>query len=135
MAVFELSNLVPTSLTARQKLIYDFLRQEKTAQSAYDILDAVRDHGIRAPSQIYRELNKLLDGGFVHKVESLNAFIACRQNHDIGQSVVTICNSCGLVKEISAPDFSGYFDTFDNLDDFSPQEVTVEVKGSCSVCN
>lgn len=121
--------------TPRQKLIYDYLRQKKTAQSAYDILDAFRSHGFRAPSQVYRVLNKLLEYGLVHKVESLNAYIACRQQHAFGQSFVAICNSCGIVKEITTPDFADKFENYDGWDGFTPQELAVEVKGRCSVCN
>ena len=121
--------------TPRQQLIYDYLREKKTAQSAYDILDAFRVHGVRAPSQIYRELNKLLEYGLIHKVESLNAYIACKREHEIGQSILAICNNCGLVKEMSSPDFAGQLEKFDEWDEFTPQQLTVEVKGRCSVCN
>ena len=121
--------------TPRQQLIYDYLREKKTAQSAYDILDAFRVHGIKAPSQIYRELNKLIECGFVHKVESLNAYIACKQEHDIGQSIVAICSKCGLVKEMSTPKIAEHLELFKDWGEFTAEELTVEVKGRCSVCN
>ena len=121
--------------TPRQQLIYDYLKQKKTPQGAYDILDACRVHGFKAPSQIYRVLNKLREFGLIHKGESLNAYIACEQQHDSGQSVVAICNSCGLVKEVPIPDFSNQFEKFDGWEGFTPQELAVEVKGRCSLCN
>ena len=121
--------------TPRQQLIYDYLREKKTAQSAYDILDEFRVHGFRAPSQVYRVLNKLLELGLIHKVESLNGYIACEQEHDTGYSIVAICNSCGVVKEIPTANFIDQFENFDGLDGFTAQELAVEVKGRCSVCN
>ncbi len=121
--------------TPRQQLIYDYLRQKQTAQSAYDILDEFRSHGFRAPSQIYRVLNKLLEYGLVHKVESLNGYIACKQQHEIGKSTVAICNNCGLVKEIPTPDFVDDFENYNGWDGFTPHELAVEVKGRCSLCN
>lgn len=121
--------------TPRQQLIYDYLREKKTAQSAYDILDEFRVHGFRAPSQIYRVLNKLLEFGLIHKVESLNAYIACEQEHKIGQSIVAICNSCGVVKEIPTANFADQFENFDGLEDFTPEGLAVEVKGLCSICS
>ncbi len=121
--------------TPRQQLIYDYLRKKKTALSAYDILDEFRDHGFRAPSQIYRVLNKLLEFGLIHKVESLSAYIACEQEHDIGQSFLTICNGCGIVKEIPNASFVENLDKLDGLEGFTPQELVVEVKGRCSICN
>ena len=121
--------------TPRQQLIYDYLREQKTAQSAYDILDEFRVHGFRAPSQVYRVLNKLLEFGLIHKVESLNAYIACDQEHDAGYSIIAICNSCGIVKEIPTANFIDQFKNFDGLDGFTTQNLAVEVKGRCSICN
>ncbi len=121
--------------TPRQQLIYEYLRQKKTPQGAYDILDACREHGFRAPSQIYRVLNKLIEFGLIHKVESLNAYIACEQQHNVGQSMVAICNSCGSVKEMATADFADQLEKFDGWDGFTPQELAVEVKGRCSSCN
>ena len=121
--------------TPRQQLIYDYLQQKKTPQGAYDILDACRAHGFKAPSQIYRVLNELLEYGLIHKVESLNAFIACKEQHDSGRSIVAICNSCGSVREVPALDLTHQFENFDGWDGFAPQELAVEVKGLCSSCN
>ncbi len=121
--------------TPRQQLIYDYLREQKTAQSAYDILDEFRVHGFRAPSQVYRVLNKLLELGLIHRVESLNAYIACEQEHVAGHSIVAICNSCGIVKEIPTANLIDQFENFDGLDGFTTQELAVEVKGRCSICN
>lgn len=121
--------------TPRQQLVYDFLLKKKTAQGAYDILDACRDQGFRAPSQIYRVLDKLLEYGLVHKVESLNAYIACDQTHVIGRSFIAICNNCGLVKEMPIPVFSDQLENCDSWDGFTPQELKVEIKGRCPDCN
>ena len=122
-------------LTHRQQLIYDYLNEKKTAQSAYDILDAFRVHGFRAPSQVYRILNKLLEYGLIHKVESLNAYIACKQQHDMGQSIIAVCNSCRSVKEMPAPSFVEELKCFDGWEGFTPQELVVEFKGRCSICD
>jgi len=119
----------------RQQLIYDYLREKNTPQSAYDILDAFRDHGIRAPVQVYRELKKLLECGLIHKVESLNAYIACKHEHRSGQSVVAICNDCGSVQEMSVSVFSDHFQSLSDWEEFTPQEMNIEVKGRCSDCD
>ncbi|MDE0309405.1 MAG: hypothetical protein OXI60_06185 [Acidiferrobacterales bacterium] len=122
-------------ITQRQQLIYDYLREKKSAQSAYDILDAFTEHGLRAPSQIYRELKKLLECGLIHKVESLNAYIACNQEHDMGQFAVAICNNCRAVRELSNLKLAGRFHSLDEWEEFIPHKLIVEVKGRCSSCN
>jgi Fur family zinc uptake transcriptional regulator len=47
---------------------------------AYDLLDKVREGegaGAAAPPTVYRALDFLLANGFIHKLESVNAFVAC----------------------------------------------------------
>ena len=61
-------------MTPNETLVYNLLRQTDTPLSAYSILDALRDQGVRAPLQVYRALNKLIERGAVHRIESVNGF-------------------------------------------------------------
>jgi hypothetical protein len=65
--------------------------------SAYTILDQLRDQGFRAPLQVYRALDKLVEFGLVHRLESLNAFVACRHPdcEDHETIAFMICEKCG----------------------------------------
>jgi len=56
----------------------DLLKNNKVPLSAYDILDKLHDFGFRAPLQVYRALDKLIELGLVHRLETLNAFVACQ---------------------------------------------------------
>ncbi len=58
-------------LTRNQSLVLDTLSQSGGPLSAYTILDQLRDHGFRAPLQVYRALDKLVEFGMVHRLESL----------------------------------------------------------------
>ena len=55
------------------------------------------DAGLRAPLQVYRALDKLVETGLVHRLESLNAFVACAHKHchDDCASAFAICEKCG----------------------------------------
>ena len=47
---------------------------------AYELLEKVREGkgaGADAPPTVYRALDFLMANGFVHKLESVNAFVAC----------------------------------------------------------
>src|SRR3546814_12693557 len=68
----------PRRMTHNQSLVLEVLRTEGRAMTAYQILDALREHGLRAPVQVYRALERLLEREEVHRIESLNAFVACR---------------------------------------------------------
>ena len=66
----------PVDRSRNELLAYDFLEDTGKPASAFEILDALRDEGLRAPLQVYRALSKLIDSGSVHRIESLNAFVA-----------------------------------------------------------
>jgi Fur family zinc uptake transcriptional regulator len=85
MAKYEASN---TDLTKNQSLVMGALSQANGPLSAYTILDELREHGFRAPLQVYRALEKVVEFGLVHRLESLNAFVknvvVCRNLPMIG---------------------------------------------------
>ena len=54
------------------------LRSAKSPMSAYAILGAVQNTRITAPTTVYRALSRLIADGAVHRLESLNAYVACR---------------------------------------------------------
>jgi Fur family zinc uptake transcriptional regulator len=122
------------SLTRNQELVYSRLADSDRALSAYDILDALRAEGLRAPIQIYRALQKLADRGLIHRIESLNAFIACA--HEGHQEAVgfAICTACGEVEEFPLPESMSAIDHWASLRTFQVEHATVEVRGRCQAC-
>src|SRR5690606_5865135 len=68
------SHDIPVDLTRNQELVLGALNGSGGRLSAYDILDRVRGKGIRAPLQVYRALDKLVERGLAHRLESLSAF-------------------------------------------------------------
>ena len=66
-----------TELTKNQSAVFSALRGAGKPLGAYEILDQVRDQGFRAPLQVYRALQKLMELRLVHRIESRNAFVAC----------------------------------------------------------
>jgi len=50
------------NLTRNQKLVLDVLQGSGRQMSAYEILDQLRPEGLKAPLQVYRALDKLVDG-------------------------------------------------------------------------
>jgi len=67
-------------LSKNQQIIFDFIEKAKEPLKAYSILFNVQKKGIKAPLQVYRALDKLVEIGKIHKVESRNAFIACKSS-------------------------------------------------------
>ncbi len=126
----------PVDLTKNQTLVYGALADAQGPLSAYTILDRLRDDGFRAPLQVYRALEKLLEFGMVHRLESLNAFVACR-HPDCGEHetiAFTICEQCGKVAEIADDRLMEHLDTLARVDAFQPRKTTVELRGICASC-
>lgn len=123
-------------LTANQQHVLDALRHARGALSAYTLLDQLRPHGFTAPTQIYRALAKLMDGGQVHRLETLNAYAPCSQNNcHHGLTAFTICEHCGHVDEFIDRGLSESIGLCAKTRDFSPSSTTIEIRGTCLTCS
>jgi Fur family zinc uptake transcriptional regulator len=127
----------PADLTKNQSLVMDALASARGPLSAYTILDQLRDHGFRAPLQVYRALDKLVDAGLVHRLESLNAFVACRHpgcdDHEL--IAFMICDNCDQVTEISDDGLAGTLARLANQAGFSMKKAAIELRGVCAQCD
>lgn len=125
-------------LTKNQALVFGRLTASGGPMSAYQILDDLRDEGFRAPLQVYRALDKLVAGGLVHKLESLNAFVACAHPQEkCGEHGLTgfaICNSCGNVIEFHHHGMEHALEDFLGEKGFKPEKTVVEIRGTCAAC-
>ena len=119
-----------------ESLVYDFLEYAGKPASAYEILDALRDEGLRAPLQVYRALSKLIDSGSVHRIESLNAFVACR-HHGCGGDEVSIfmlCERCDNVTEVVDTATAAALFSLCAARSFSATRQMIEITGICEAC-
>lgn len=125
-----------SELTKNQALVMGALSQSESPLSAYTILDQLRDDGFRAPLQVYRALDKLVEFGLVHRLESLNAFVACRHpGCDAHQTIAfMICETCGQVNEISDNSLAERLTKLASKAGFALKKSTVELRGICGNC-
>ena len=63
------------SLTKNQKLVLESLKSASKPQTAYSLLGQLNEHGLKAPPQVYRALEKLQKLGLIHKLESINSYV------------------------------------------------------------
>ncbi len=126
----------PVDLTRNQSLVLDRLAAADSPMSAYDILDEVRAEGIKAPLQIYRALDKLLEKGLAHRLESMNAFVACAEPHCHRTGIIAfaICETCGHVSEFADDVVRERLEDWAQRDGFRPNRTTVEIRGTCRAC-
>lgn len=125
------------ALTKNQSLVLATLEQAAAPMSAYAILDGLRDHGFRAPLQVYRALDRLREQGLVHRIESLNAFVACShsQCHSNGIISFAICDTCDNVLEFSDDVLTERLSSWSETKGFIPTSTSIEIRGTCQSCS
>ena len=111
------------------------LRRHRGPLSAYDVLGELREDNPKiAPPTIYRALAALTERGRVHRLESLNAFIACQCDRHQHASILSICDDCGAVEESVAPDLLNELSDIIGVSGFAPMRHVIEVHGLCASC-
>ena len=122
-------------LTAVRKQVLGILLESHSAMGAYEILDRLKATGQKAqPPVAYRALDFLQKHGFVHKIERLNAFIACASPGEGHTPAFLICRQCDKVAEAHAALEEGRLGTLANSAGFAIEKTAVEAVGLCPNC-
>jgi len=121
--------------------ILNALRAAQRPLSAYELIEAIRPQVIAAPPTVYRALKKLVSEGKAHRVESLNAFVACRhpEHSDHGgehaaRICFAICDRCGAIDEVVNPRVAESLAAELSALAFVPRALTIEARGLCAGC-
>ncbi|MFY0613555.1 MAG: transcriptional repressor [Hyphomicrobiaceae bacterium] len=125
-----------TKLTKNQQIVLEALRDSGTPMSAYQILDvdSVRSKGLKAPLTIYRALDKLIEAGLIHRIESLNAFVRCDQEHHAEPPAFMICQECKQIIEVGTRAIQRTVKKQAAEQGFQIDQLHVEVSGTCRSC-
>lgn len=103
---------------------------------AYDLLERMRGGpGASAPPTVYRALDFLLEHGFIHRLVSINAFLAC--HHPLAGHVVPIliCKACESAQELEDETVAAQLDALARAQRFEPGSSYLEVVGLCAKCS
>lgn len=122
------------SAADQDKIIVEALRGVGRPVSAYELIEQVRAKGVSAPPTVYRALQRLIDDGLAHRLESLNAFVACDHPHHAGRAVFAICDACGTVKEFDSAAAVKILQAWAGKNDFKIRSMTMEIRGRCADC-
>ena len=116
-------------------MVLGILKRARQPLSAYDIIAALRGQTNLAPPTVYRVLDRLIASGHVHKVRSLNAFVACDQGEHQDDAAFAICDACGSVTEFSLPRLGATIGKWSRSKDFELAAAVVELHGTCASCH
>lgn len=121
--------------TPTRRRVLEFLLEEHRALGAYDVLERLSAEGLGSqPAIAYRALDFLIAHALVHKVERLNAYIACVHPLKSHAPAFMICRVCKSVAEASASPSKGVLGKTAREEGFSIERTVVEAEGLCANC-
>jgi len=96
---------------------------------AYDLTYALASGGrSAAPPTVYRALKFLIGMGLAHRIESQNAYVACRFPGEPHFAGFRVCQRCGAAEEFKLEDIPGPGGPRNG------DRLVFEVLGTCSAC-
>ena len=123
-------------LSKNHKIVLDHVEKSNQPLNAYSILYNVQKKVLKAPLQVYRALDKLVEIGKIHKIESRNAFVACKNSNCVvsNATAFSICESCEKVTEINNSKLSKYLSNFEDNSGMKYSKYNLEFFGLCKKC-
>ena len=123
-------------MTPLRLSILAILGESSAPLGAYAIIETLskREGKPIAPPTVYRTLEFFLAHGFLHKIESRNAFARCEHLGHAHQGVLLLCEKCGRSDEIE--DHSVVLALQETVDrvGFHARRRMIEMVGLCRDC-
>lgn len=122
-------------LTPVRRKVLELLVEKHRALGAYAILDLLREAGFGSqPPVAYRALEFLAEHGFVHRIERLNAFVACTHPGESHAPAFMICRMCDAVAETQSPPGKSALGQAARAAGFQIEKTVMEAEGICPAC-
>ena len=119
----------------RQKVLTLILKNHGYVK-AYDLLNDLKKSDASAkPPTVYRSLDFLMEHGFIHKIQSLNAFVGCSHPEEHEDCYFLICKECKNIEECCSNKVKKVLTSTSGKNNFSPNQVTLEITGICQDCS
>jgi Fur family zinc uptake transcriptional regulator len=123
------------SLTPLRQRVLELLLDRPGPAKAYDLLPLLGgEKGQAKPPTIYRALDFLVRLGLAHRIESLNAFVACDVGACARSTIFLICERCGSTEEFDAGHALVDLSEAASRDGFSIRRTMIEASGVCASC-
>ena len=122
-------------LTPLRRRVLEIVLESHKPMGAYDVLAALaRDGAKPAPPTVYRTLDFLTRQGFVHRIDSLNAFVACFAPDKSHRSRFFLCRACGRASEIEDAALDLALAAAAKRAGVTVERETIEITGVCAEC-
>ena len=124
-------------LTEPRLEVLRIISHSKKPIKAYDILKKLANK-IKNPKPptAYRAIEFWQKHNFIHRIESLNAYSACNQDHTHSGAQFLICDDCGKVIESNfIANIPKILEKTTSKSTFKPLRWNLEVNGICNQCS
>lgn len=101
---------------------------------AYDLIAAASGGQKPMPPLVYRALDFWTAHGFIHRIESLNAYTACTHPGCGHECQIFICSACGRVSEICDETLNQQVRRKASALGFAVDSLRIEAFGCCPDC-
>lgn len=121
--------------TPIRRRVLELISSSPGGLKAYELLDQLTsEHASARPPTVYRALDFLIEQGLVHRIESLNAYVACPCPEHTHGFQLLICRHCGRVEELHLDDVNAQLNQRARALGFRVDRQTIELLGSCDAC-
>ncbi len=122
-------------LTPVRRRVLEILLADHRALGAYDVLQQLSEDGFGSqPPVAYRALEFLVDQGFAHRIDRLNAFVACMHPGEAHAPAFLICRNCRIVAEAPAKAVRTALNKAAGSLGFQVEGSSIEAVGLCPQC-
>ena len=119
-------------MTGPRRRVLELLLEAGAPVKAYDLIAAYGEGGAKPPT-VYRALEFLERLGFAHRLESLNAYVACRRSGEVHAAAFLICECCGATEEIE-PEVASGVEAAADAHGYRLRGLMLEARGLCPAC-
>ena len=121
--------------TPVRRQVLEILCSDHKALGAYEILKRLGPLGFKSqPPVVYRALEFLVAHRFVHKIEKLNAYVACMHHDTSHVPAFLICRNCETVAEAPNKEPSDLVAQIAKTNAFTVEKTVYEAEGRCVNC-
>ncbi len=121
--------------TDARRFVLEIIADARKPIVAYDVLAQLRYKMPNPkPPTAYRAIEFLLAHQFIHRIESLNAYVVCAAGHRHAGSQFMICDDCGNVTEAHLCHMPPPIENTALESGFSVNSWSMELHGICKSC-
>lgn len=122
-------------LTPVRRRTLEILLESHRAMGAYEVLERLGAEGFGSqPPVAYRALDYLVEHGLAHRIQRLNAFVACMSPGQSHNPVFFICRGCNGLAEAAAQPVRDAVEAAAAAIGFEVERMTIEALGLCPGC-